>query len=121
MQNCLMVRTIIIDDDLDNARALEILLKLKGINVIAMGYDGKDAVELYEKHKPDVMLLDLAMPEFDGYYAIERIEKLDPNAKVIVVTGSLKRGTNKLPKFRIIHSVIIKPFEIDYLIKKILN
>ena len=117
----MLVRIIIIDDDQDNAKALQILLKLRGINVIAMGYDGKDAVELYEKHKPDVMLLDLTMPKFDGYYAIERIEKLDSNAKVVIVTGSLNPGKNKLPNFRIIHSVVLKPFEIDYLIKKILN
>jgi len=117
----IMVRIIIIDDDLDNAKALQILLKLKGINVIAIGYDGKDAVELYEKHKPDVMLLDLSMPEFDGYYAIERIEKLDSNAKVVIVTGSLEHGTNRMAKFKIIHSVVLKPFQIDDLIKKILN
>ncbi len=80
-----MVRIIIIDDDIEQVESIKFLMKLKKIEVIAVGYNGKDAVELYKKYKPDVVLLDLMMPEYDGYYAVEEITKLDLNAKVIVV------------------------------------
>ncbi len=116
-----MPRIIIIDDELDNVKSTECLLKLMGIDVIAVGYNGKDAVELYEKHKPDVVLLDMMMPEYDGFYAIDGIDKLDPHAKVIILSGILDSKTNEMVKHRIVHSLVIKPFVIDDLIKKILN
>jgi len=116
-----MVRIIIIDDDLDNVKSTEQLLKLHGINIIAVGYNGKEAVELYKKHKPDVILLDLLMPEYDGHYAIKKIEKLDSNAKVIIVSGSTYINTNEILKYKIVHSIVYKPYNSYDLIKKILN
>lgn len=116
-----MTSVIIIDDDQDSVESLDYLLKLKGIDVIGVGYNGKDAVTLYRKHNPDTVLLDLLMPEYDGHYAVEEISKLDPNAKVIVVSGSLDHRTDEIAKHKIVHSVVTKPFDVDDLIKKILN
>ncbi|MBA4718241.1 MAG: response regulator [Nitrosopumilus sp.] len=70
-----MVRIIIIDDDIEQVESIKFLMKLKKIEVSVVGYNGKDVVELYKKYKPDVVLLDLMMPEYDGYYAIEEITK----------------------------------------------
>ncbi len=56
------MNVIVIDDDHDSVRTLSTLLEMKGITVEGKGYDGKDAAELYEKLRPDAVLLDMLMP-----------------------------------------------------------
>ena len=79
---------IVIDDDLDIREVHSEFLRLKSIDVLATGNNGKDAVELYQKYRPDIVLMDLGMPDFDGFYGLENIRKTDPNAKVVINTGS---------------------------------
>jgi two-component system, chemotaxis family, chemotaxis protein CheY len=82
-----MMRVIVIDDDHDTVRTLSTLLEMKGVSVEAKGYDGKEAVELFRKHQPDAVLLDMLMPEFDGKYAIKNLKKENKNVKIIVLTA----------------------------------
>jgi len=79
-----MTRVIIIDDNREAAETLSEYCVISEMQVLACGYNGKDTVELYKKYNPDVILVDLPMPEFDGYYAIENIKKINPEAKIIV-------------------------------------
>ena len=79
---------IVIDDDPDLRETHSEFIKLGSIDVLATGSNGKDAVELYQKYRPDVVLMDLNMPDFDGFYGLENIRKTDPNAKVVICTGS---------------------------------
>jgi len=66
---------IVVDDDRDMVESLSKLLAQKKIHVVAKGFNGKEAVELYFSYKPDVLLLDMKMPEHDGVYAINEIKK----------------------------------------------
>ena len=79
---------LIIDDDKDVRDAFVGLLQIHDINVIGTGSNGKEAYELYQKLRPDFVLIDAAMPFYDGLYGIEKIRQFDPDAKVILVTGS---------------------------------
>ena len=79
---------IIIDDDPDLREVLSEFLRLKDINVLATGTNGKDAVELYQKHQPDAILMNLTMPKYDGFYGIKKIRKIDSNAKIVIITAS---------------------------------
>ncbi len=115
-----MVRVIVIDDDVDTVAVFCEFLEIKGIQVLGRGYDGKNAVELYEKLKPDVVLLDIMMPEYDGFYALENIKKIDPGAKVIMVTADLSHDVEKLDRLKA-SAVIYKPYEIDKVIETIHN
>jgi two-component system NarL family response regulator len=54
--------------------------------VVADAQDGREAVEQWKRHRPDVALLDLRMPLQDGVGAIEQIRKVDPGARVILLT-----------------------------------
>jgi two-component system chemotaxis response regulator CheY len=49
--------------------------------------NGRDAVEKYQAHKPDAVLMDITMPELDGLGALKEIKALDPGAKVAMVTA----------------------------------
>ncbi|HVR82998.1 MAG TPA: response regulator transcription factor [Planctomycetota bacterium] len=57
-----------------------------GLRVVGDVGDGRRAVELWKKHRPDVTLMDLKMPGMDGVTAIEEIRKFDPGARIMVLT-----------------------------------
>jgi two-component system NarL family response regulator len=54
--------------------------------VVAQAANGLEGVEAFERHRPDVTLLDLRMPELEGVEAVRRIRAIDPQAKLIVLT-----------------------------------
>src|SRR5499427_8557359 len=56
------------------------------LRVIAEAENGRQAVEAFERHRPDVTLLDLRMPVMEGVEAVRLIREIDPNARVIVLT-----------------------------------
>lgn len=51
------------------------------------GKNGQEAVDLYQEHTPDLVLLDIVMPEMDGTTAVEKIIASDPNATVVIVSS----------------------------------
>ncbi len=84
-----------------------------GFNVVAQGYDGKDAVRLYKKYRPDIVFTDIMMPEYDGFYAMKEIRKFDPHAKVVAVTADYTdESATRLKEFNIF-AVVYKPFDIQ--------
>ncbi|MGY5146595.1 MAG: response regulator [Candidatus Nitrosopumilus sp. bin_7KS] len=114
-----MVSCIVIDDDQDVLDVFCELLSIVGVDVMDKGTDGKEAERLYEKHRPDLIFVDLLMPEYDGFYAIERIRSINPNAKIVIVTGDLKAGESYLLDSYNVSAIIYKPFDI-HMIKQVL-
>jgi CheY-like chemotaxis protein len=111
---------IVIDDDEDTVRLFSEFLEEHKIHVLGKGFDGKMAVELYQEKKPDCVLIDIMMPNGSGVYAIKKIKEMDPNAKIIAVTGDNRYSTEqKLEKLKI--PIIYKPFQMDDVISKIQN
>lgn len=81
------MKIIIVDDDCLVAGALKTILEVnEDVKVLDTGSDGKQACQLYEKYKPDVLLMDIRMKEMDGLEASERILKMDPKANILLLT-----------------------------------
>ncbi|AJZ76586.1 response regulator [Candidatus Nitrosotenuis cloacae] len=114
-----MVKVIVIDDDVDTVEVFCEYLEIKDITVVGRGYNGKTAVELYEKYRPDIALLDVMMPEYDGFFGLENIKNINPDAKIIMVTADLTFDTEKKLKDLNASAVIYKPYEIDSVIDTI--
>ena len=114
-----MTSVIVVDDDRDTVEVFCEYLNIKNIQVLGRGYDGKTAVELYKEHKPDIVLLDVMMPDFDGFYGLEQIRKYDPKAKIIMVTADLTSDTEKKLVELKASAMIYKPYEIDSVIETI--
>ena len=81
------MRIIIVDDDCLVAGALKTILEVnEDVEVLDTGSDGKEACDLYEKYKPDVLLMDIRMKEMDGLAASERILEKYPEANILLLT-----------------------------------
>jgi two-component system, chemotaxis family, chemotaxis protein CheY len=112
-----LIRAIIIDDETDSAEVFAEFLKLKDIDVAGLGKNGKEGIELYKKHKPDVVFLDLVMPQYDGFYALEEIKKINADARVIIITAFL----TDLMRKRLDNFGVEDVFEKPYSVKEIAN
>jgi DNA-binding NarL/FixJ family response regulator len=81
------IRILIADDHSVVREGLVSLVKRKSdMTVVAEASNGREAVDLWKEHHPDVALLDLRMPELDGVGAIKEIREVDPNAHILVLT-----------------------------------
>ncbi len=107
-----MRSVIIVDDEEDCRDSLHEALELSGIDVAGTGANGEEAYQLYEKFLPDVTIVDLNMPVYDGNYAIEKIKRKFPDSRIVVVTGLLDCEFNQNK----VDGVICKPYSFKDLI-----
>lgn len=81
------IRVLIADDHVTVLEGLVAMIGRQSDMIVAgEAANGRDAVELWRKHRPDVILLDLRMPVLDGVGAIDEIRRLDASARVIMLT-----------------------------------
>ena len=80
------MKIIIVDDDYLVVSSLKTIVIANGIEVLAVGYDGLDAIELYSKYRPDLILMDIRMEKMNGIDATKEIFKIDPGANILLIT-----------------------------------
>ncbi len=85
-----MARILIVDDSSYMANSVKRFMEGEGHEVIAIGEDGFEGVALYQEHKPDLVVMDITMPNKDGRDCLAEIMEFDPGARVLVVSGSVK-------------------------------
>jgi len=78
---------LIVDDELFFRGLLRDLLTKAGLTVVADAANGAEAIELYRKHKPALVLMDIYMPEMSGIEATRDIIALDAGAKILICSG----------------------------------
>ena len=115
-----MAKNILVVDDAAFMRMMikDILTK-NGYNVAGEAENGAKALEKYNEVKPDLVLMDITMPEVDGIQALKNIKAADPNAKVIMcsamgqqamVIESIQSGAKDF---------IVKPFQPDRVLEAV--
>lgn len=81
------IRVLLADDHaIVRGGVAHVLNRQPGIAVVAEAVDGGDAVALYERHRPDVAIVDLRMPGLEGVEVVERIRATSPDAVVVMLT-----------------------------------
>ncbi len=109
-----MAKNILICDD-----AIKDILTKNGYNIAGEAVNGAKAVEKYNELKPDLVLMDITMPEMDGIQALKKIKETDPNASVIMcsamgqqamVIESIQSGAKDF---------IVKPFQADRVLEAV--
>jgi DNA-binding NarL/FixJ family response regulator len=81
------VRAVVIDDTSDIRDLMSIVLTRSGMEVVGEAGDGRAGVDVVRAERPDVVLLDLAMPVMDGMEALPLIRELVPDAQIIVLSA----------------------------------
>ena len=107
-------KVLVVDDEPEVRQVLHEFLSSRGYDVsVAAG--GADAVALVEAIRPDLILLDVAMPDMDGVETLRRIVEIEPGIPVIMVTANADIGvTSKLLALGAV-DYVPKPFDLDYL------
>ena len=82
-----MAKVLVIDDEQGIRSLLDTLLSRKGYDVV-LAESGRKGLELFRRERPDVLVLDLKMPEMDGLTVLRQIRSLNRSQPVIVLTGS---------------------------------
>ena len=82
-----MPKVLVIDDDEMVLALVQHILSLEGFETMTTA-DGPQGLTLYKERRPDIVLLDLALPGMNGLEVLRKIRQLNDHAKVIVVTGS---------------------------------
>jgi two-component system CheB/CheR fusion protein len=77
-------RLMVIDDNKDAAESMSMLFELWGHEVIC-AYDGRDALEMAARYRPDAVFLDIGLPGMDGYEIAERLRELPESAHTVLV------------------------------------
>ena len=80
-------RVLIVDDAAFMRMMLRDILSKNGFEIVGEAENGKIAVQMYEELKPDVVTMDITMPEMDGIAAVKEIKTTYPEAKVVMVSA----------------------------------
>lgn len=80
-------RLLIVDDSSVMRRTIEKNLTEYDLEIIGQAANGQEAVEIVREQRPDVVTLDITMPEMDGIACLEEIMKINPETKVMIITA----------------------------------
>ncbi|MGJ9381420.1 two-component system response regulator [Salipaludibacillus neizhouensis] len=112
-------KVLIVDDAAFMRMMIKDILSKNNFEIIGEAGDGAQAVEMYKEHSPDLVTMDITMPEMDGITSLKEIKKFDPNAKVIMcsamgqqamVIDAIQAGAKDF---------IVKPFQADRVLEAI--
>lgn len=82
-----LLKVIIVDDSIITVKKLTVLMEGLGHQVIATVSNGLDAIEAYRRHRPDLMTMDISLPDMDGMAATAKIVAEFPQARIMMVTS----------------------------------
>ena len=116
-----MPKVLVVDDALFMRATVKKLLTEAGFDIAGEAENGRVAVDLYQELKPDLVMMDITMPEMDGLAALKEIVKLDPAAKVVMCTAlgqerSVMEAMNAGAK-----DYILKPFNAEKVVEVLKN
>ena len=108
---------LVVDDDQEILKMLNSILKLEGYDV-ALAADGKSAMALLEKHEPDLVILDIVMPELDGFQVLDLIRRCS-DVPVIMLTARYEVTTLRDALVLGADDYVRKPFRTRVLLARI--
>lgn len=114
-----MAKIMICDDAAFMRMMIKDILVKNGYEIAAEAENGLKAVEQYPDAKPDLVLMDITMPEVDGIEAVRRIKALDPNANVIMCSAMGQQAMVIEAIQAGAKDFIVKPFQADRVLEAV--
>ena len=114
-----MKKVLIVDDAVYMRLSLREILERNGFEVIGDAENGIEAIDKYKMLSPDIVTMDITMPEMDGVQALVEIKKIDSNAKVVMISAM---GQESIVRESIVNGAkgfIVKPFKEENVIKSL--
>jgi DNA-binding response OmpR family regulator len=118
-----MTKILVIDDEPGIRDLLDTLLRRKGYDVV-LAESGRKGLELFRRERPDIIVLDLKMPEMDGLTVLREIQNLDPKKPVIILTGAGTAEAERQVRALGVTEYVEKEFSLHLLgdsLKRLLN
>jgi two-component system chemotaxis response regulator CheY len=116
-----MKRILIVDDAAFMRMSIKTILEKNGFQVVGEAENGSVAVRKYKELHPDIVTMDITMPEMDGVMALKEIRSIDPNSKVVMISAlgqeSYVREAVRLGA----KGFVVKPFKEDYIVQTLMK
>lgn len=112
-------RILITDDALFMRVTLKNILTKNGYEIAGEATNGREAVQLYASTQPDLVTMDITMPEMDGISAVREIKKADPEAKIIMCTAMGQKNMVMEAVAAGARDFIVKPFQPDKVLESV--
>lgn len=112
-------KVLIVDDAVFMRMKLRDILEKNGYEVVAEAQNGLEAVEKYKQESPDLVTMDITMPEMDGVTALKEIKALDEGAKVIMCSAMGQQSMVMEAIQTGALDFIVKPFDTDRVLQSI--
>ena len=111
-------RIVIVDDNRDSADSLATLLQITG-NQTYLAHDGIEAIEVIEKHRPEVVLLDIGLPKLNGHEVCRRVRKQPWGKDIVMIalTGWGQDEDRRKSEEAGFNGHLVKPVDYDKLLK----
>lgn len=113
----LMKRVLIVDDAAFMRMALKTMLEKNGFQVVGEAENGSVAIRKYKDLQPDIVTMDITMPEMDGVQALKEIRSLDPNSKVVMISALGQESYVREAVMLGAKGFVVKPYKEDYVVQ----
>lgn len=115
-----MSNSVLIVDDASFMRMMiKDILSKNGFEIVGEAENGLKAIEKYKETKPDLVIMDITMPELDGIQAVKGIKKIDSNAKIIMCSAMGQQAMVIEAIQAGAKDFIVKPFQADRVIEAV--
>lgn len=114
-----MARVLIVDDAAFMRMMIKDILEKNGYEVVGEANNGIKAVEMYKKEKPDIVTMDITMPDMDGIEAVKEIKAFDQAARIIMCSAMGQQGMVMDAIRAGAKDFIVKPFQADRVLEAV--
>jgi len=114
-----MTKVLIVDDALFMRQLIKNALTPLGVEIVGEAENGREGLEKFNELQPDLVTMDIVMPEMDGIEALEKIKESKPEAKVIMVTAVDQRESMLHAMKLGVSDFVVKPFNDERIISAV--
>jgi len=107
------IKLMIVDDSSIIRKLIQDYLETYNIEVVGKAADGKAALEMFNKINPDIVTMDITMPEMDGIAVMEEMLKINNSVKILIVTALSDKATGLEAIKKGAKGIVLKPFSAE--------
>ena len=111
-----MKRVLVVDDAVFMRKTISGALLEAGFEVVGEARSGVEAVKKYKEFNPDIVTMDITMPDMDGIEAVKKIKEYDPNCKIIIISAMGQDAMVKAALAAGAVNFLVKPLKMETIV-----